>query len=86
MSQRRKPRDICATGTLHKKNINKNGERYTKNREEDETYVLNYTGTAARRVTKAKVMTIPIENISDDQIYSQIERLNKDFRKLLTCR
>jgi hypothetical protein len=94
MSQRRKPRDLCATGTLHKKNINKNGERYTRNREEDETYVLNYTSTAARRVTRAKVMTIPvvvhvvynkskpIENISDDQIYSQIERLNKDFRKL----
>jgi hypothetical protein len=84
--------DLCGTGILHRKNINKNGERYRKNREEDEKYVLNYTGSTARRVTKAKVMTIPvvvhvvynkpIENIPDEQIYDQIDRLNKDFRRL----
>ena len=87
-----KRRDICATSILHKKNISRNGERYKKNREEDEKYVLNYTGSSARRVTRAKVMTIPvvvhvvynkeIENIPDEQIYSQMDRLNKDFRRL----
>jgi hypothetical protein len=84
--------NLCGTGLLHRKNINKNGERYRKNREEDEKYVLNYTGSEARRVTKAKVMTIPvvvhvvynkpIENVPDEQIYSQMDRLNKDFRRL----
>lgn len=84
--------NLCGTGTHHKKNINKNGERYLKNRTEDETYVLNYTGTAARRIVTTNVMTIPvvvhvvynkeIENIDDTQIYSQISRLNKDYRKL----
>lgn len=83
---------ICGTGTLHKKNIIKNGDRYKKNREKDEKYVLSYTGSSARRVIKAKVMTIPvvvhvvynepIENIHDEQIHNQIDRLNKDFRRL----
>jgi len=92
MSAGRDPQNLCGTGLLHKKNINKNGTRYIKNREEDENYVLNFTGTAARRITYANVMTIPVvvhvvynkkvENISDEQIYSQITRLNKDFRKL----
>jgi len=92
MSHTRDKQNLCGTGLLHKKNINKNGERYLKNRTEDETYVLNYTGTAARRITTAKVITIPvvvhvvynkeIENIDDSQIYSQITTLNKDFRKL----
>ena len=41
-----KRRDICATSILHKKNISRNGERYKKNREEDEKYVLNYTGSS----------------------------------------
>ena len=84
--------NLCGTGIFHRKNINKNGERYKKNREEDEKYVLNFTGSEARRVTKTKVMTIPvvvhvvynkpIENIPDEQIYNQMDRLNKDFRKL----
>ncbi len=84
--------DLCGTGTLHQKNINKNGERYKKNRQEDETYVLNYAGSSTRKMMRAGVMTIPvvvhvvykqpIENISDAQIYSQIEILNKDYRKL----
>ena len=92
MSRIQRRRDLCGTGILHQKNINKNGERYKKNRQEDETYVLNYTGSSARKMMRAGVMTIPvvvhvvhkqpIENISDAQIYSQIEILNKDFRKL----
>ena len=49
MSKIQKGRDLCATGILHQKNINKNGERYKKNRREDETYVLNYTGTPLER-------------------------------------
>ncbi len=92
MSKIQKRRDLCGTGILHQKNINKNGERYKKNRREDETYVLNYTGSSARKITRAAVMTIPvvvhviykrpIGNIPDEQIYSQINTLNKDFRKL----
>jgi Pregnancy-associated plasma protein-A len=94
MSETPKRRDLCAAGVLHQKNINKHGERYRKNRQEDETYVLNYVGSSARQITRANVMTIPvvvhvvynknkpIENISDEQIYNQIERLNKDYRRL----
>ncbi len=83
---------VCGTDRYHKRNLTVRGERYKRNREEDEKYVLGYTGASARMAVKADVVTIPvvvhvvynnpIENISDDQVNSQVMVLNKDFRML----
>lgn len=83
---------VCGTDRYHKRNLAVRGERYRKNRDEDEKYVLRYVGSSARRAARANIMTIPvvvhvvynknIENISDDQIRSQLRVLNKDYRKL----
>ena len=83
---------ICGADRYHKRNLAIRGERYRKNRDEDEKYVLGYMGRSGRRAIKAEIKTIPVvvhvvynnstENISDDQVHSQIAVLNKDFRKL----
>lgn len=82
---------ICGTTILHNRNMKKYGERYRRNREADEKNVLHFMGRNARLVSRSAVLTIPvvvhvvynneIENISDEQILSQINRLNKDFRR-----
>ncbi|MDR4492268.1 MAG: zinc metalloprotease [Candidatus Nitrosocosmicus sp.] len=84
-------RGLCGTTLLHKRNLEKNGERYRKNRESDEKNILQFTGRSARSISRSTIMTIPvvvhvvynneIENISEEQILSQINRLNKDFRR-----
>jgi Pregnancy-associated plasma protein-A len=84
-------RGLCGTTLLHKRNLQKHGDRYRRNREADEKNVLQFTGRSARSISRSTVMTIPVvvhvvynnqeENISDEQILSQISRLNKDFRR-----
>jgi Pregnancy-associated plasma protein-A len=83
--------NVCGTDRYHKWNLATRGERYRKNRDEDEKYVLKYMGSSARRAARADIVTIPVvvhvvynreEDIPDDQIHSQIAVLNKDFRKL----
>jgi len=86
-----KGRGLCGTDLLHARNMKLHGERYKKNRESDEKNVLRFMGRSARKVSSSSVITIPvvvhvvynteIENISDEQILSQINRLNKDFRR-----
>ncbi|MDN5846331.1 MAG: zinc metalloprotease [Candidatus Nitrosocosmicus sp.] len=86
-----KGRGLCGTDLLHERNMKLHGERYKRNREADEKNVLRYMGRSARKVSSSSIITIPVvvhvvyntevENISDEQILSQINRLNKDFRR-----
>jgi hypothetical protein len=84
--------EICGTDLYHHINIETIGERYKKNRSEDERYVLDFVSSNLISEDSQGVMTIPvvfhvvynkeIENISDEQIYRQLEILNRDFRRL----
>ncbi len=83
---------ICGTDLYHQRNLLINGDRYRKNRSLSEKNTLRYMGQSSRRVARNPIMTIPvvvhviyheeIENISYEQIHSQINRLNRDFRKM----
>jgi hypothetical protein len=84
-------RELCGTTVLHDRNMKKYGERYKKNREADEKNVLRFMGRKARTISRSAVLTIPVvvhivynnkkENIPEEQVLSQINRLNKDFRR-----
>ena len=85
----------CGTDQYHRILIETKGERYKKNRSEDERYTLDFVSSKMTpSVHEVGVMTIPIvfhvihnkdiENISDEQIFRQMEILNRDYRKLST--
>ena len=87
------PKSRCGTDQYHRILIETKGERYKKNRSEDERYTLDFVSSKMTpSVHEVGVMTIPIvfhvvhnkdiENISDEQIFRQMEILNRDYRKL----
>src|ERR1700675_2155671 len=75
----------CATMEQHE-SLASTDSVYQRNRREIETFTAN-----ARQAMRTTVSRIPVvvhvlyhdasENLSDDQINSQIETLNQDFRK-----
>jgi hypothetical protein len=91
------PNRTCSTDEVHKRLLNSN-PRYKTNREAIERHVQNQKPVRTRSESMLKdaraipVITIPVvvhvvyntaaENISDAQILSQIDVLNKDFRML----
>jgi hypothetical protein len=87
------PKSRCGTDQYHRILIETKGERYKKNRSEDERFTLDFVSSKMTpSVHEVGVMTIPvvfhvvhnkdIENISDEQIFRQMEILNRDYRKL----
>lgn len=82
-------REICGTALYHKINIQSSGDKYIKNRIKEERFALDVISKKTTSFNQ-DLITIPvvfhvlhnkeIENISDEQIYSQIEILNRDYR------
>ncbi len=82
----------CGTDLYHVRNIALRGQRYVKNRSESEKFTLNFVSSTMAPSLLERTLTIPIvfhvvynkdiENISDEQIYRQVEIINRDFRKL----
>jgi hypothetical protein len=81
---------ICGTMEAHRRLLAES-ESYARNREQIENLALEYK-RGLRAVSRTGVVRIPVvvhvvwntedQNISDAQIQSQIDALNKDFRKL----
>ena len=81
---------ICGTMEVHRRLLTE-FESYARNREQIENLALAYK-QGLRAVSRTGTLQIPVvvhvvwnkeeENISDAQIQSQIDVLNKDFRKL----
>lgn len=88
--------EICGTDEYHRALLEAKGRSYSLNRLNEEISILKYTLNFDTRIRGQPLMlpvvTIPVvvhvvynknlENISDEQIYSQISRLNKDYRRL----
>lgn len=80
---------VCATMTLHNE-LAQASETYRNNRRHIEAFTIRLRqARAARRSTVVKIPVVvhvlhhnAAQNISDDQIQSQIAVLNRDFRKL----
>jgi hypothetical protein len=84
----------CATDDYHKALLALHGERYKVNRMRDESSILNSISSIGLRTRGQlpSVVTIPVvvhvvyrgkqDNITDEQIQSQINILNKDYRKM----
>ncbi|WP_067451926.1 zinc metalloprotease [Actinomadura macra] len=83
-------RDICGTMLVHRRLLN-DSMTYRAQRARIENRALQYE-TGRRSAVRSEVLTIPVvvhvvhnpsfpeQNISDDQIHSQIDVLNRDFR------
>jgi len=80
----------CGTDEVHSRLLAES-ESYARNREQIENLALAYK-RGLRAVSRTGIVQIPVvvhvvwnteeQNISDAQIHSQIDVLNKDFRKL----
>jgi Pregnancy-associated plasma protein-A len=81
----------CGTDINHKRLLAQFGERYRKNMINEEQNWLRFASRVSR-ISEFPIVTIPTvihvvynnnkQNISDSQIQSQIEILNRDFRKM----
>jgi hypothetical protein len=81
----------CGTDLYHVRNIALKGQRYVKSRSRSEKFTLNFVSSPMTASLLERILTIPIvfhivyhndiENISDEQIYRQVEIINRDFRK-----
>ena len=81
---------ICGTMEVHRRLLAES-ESYARNRDQIENLALAYK-RGLRAVSRTGIVQIPVvvhvvwnkeeQNISDAQIQSQIDVLNKDFRKL----
>ena len=86
-----KEEGFCGTDLNHQNLIKQLGERYKKNMLREEQHWMDYASTFFSLPIDLPVVTIPVvvhivyntdeQNISDSQVNSQIEALNRDFRK-----
>jgi len=84
------PKRKCVVMDFHKMLL-KSDKNYRKKRLDVESYNQNYLQRNERRALRGGIITIPVvvhvvynnaeQNISDEQIKTQIDVLNKDFRK-----
>ena len=83
----------CGTMQYHQQMLDEDPSLFQKMQDQEiqiQQWILNNTGNE-----NTSVITIPVvvhvvyynntENISDNQIFSQIDILNEDFRRLNSC-